>query len=267
MPERPSARRLAVGALALALAFLAIAPSLAATAPAPPVLPAQLARGFLVGLEVSPTGAGSSTELVYSVANPLPAALQNVSLRFELYAFNPYPGTGSTSLPDPAPALAGGGTTGTALTLGVGMLPANASGWNSPVRVVVPSGVPSGSYAIRDELDFTLNGSLYRLASIGEFSAEAWHNATVLPNGTPTLNLTRLGVSGVLPETSLVVPSAPGLDVALYALAGAAGALLLAGAYVAGRRRGPASSSGARSEVDGHHAPSAFGKSRSREGD
>jgi hypothetical protein len=112
------------------------------------------------------------------------------------------------------------------------------------VAVVVPSSAPLGDYAIRTGLDFGVNGSAYLLESRGYFSYDTWSNATAGAGGSPTLNLTRLGVSGVLPETALAVES----TTMPWVLGGlVAGALLLAGAgafYAV--RRGPRSSSGAR---------------------
>jgi hypothetical protein len=254
------------GALLL-FGLLLLAGAAPASAGAPPTLPAQDGRGFLPALSIDPAAPGTSVPLQYTVANPLPYAVSNVTLTFELYAFNALPGTGRTALPVPAPTLAGPAGGALALTIDLGGLAASSSRGRASVSIDVPAGAPEGTYAIRDAMSFELNSSRYDLASIGEFAPSVWHNATVLPNGTPTLNLTRLGVSGILPETALLVRSSQLLSAALYALLGAAGALVVAGAYVAGRRRGPGSRSGERSAPPESHAPSAFGNSRSSSGD
>ena len=92
-----------------------------------------------------------------------------------------------------------------------------------------------------------------------------WAAATELPNGSATLNLTVLGVSGVLPETAVVVAQSA-LPWLLAGVLGAAALLVGAGAWVY-FRRGPASNSGMRSADVDHQAPSAFGKRRTSDGD
>ncbi|MCI4348315.1 MAG: hypothetical protein L3J97_06850, partial [Thermoplasmata archaeon] len=66
--------------------------------------------------------------------------------------------------------------------------------------------------------------------SRGYFSAAAWAAATVLSNGTPTINASQLGVSGVVPETSILV-SGSSTPVALYAVLGVGLGLAGLGAY------------------------------------
>ncbi|MHB8352789.1 MAG: hypothetical protein ACYDFT_08925 [Thermoplasmata archaeon] len=234
----------------------------------PPTLPPTEGRAFLSGLEVAPIAPGSSAPLLFSVADPLAQPIANLTVTFELYAFNPFPGTGTGPLPSVAPGLSlDGGPAASSVTVALGTLGAGATNQSVPVNVGAPPGTPEGTYAVRDSVQFDGPGGVYRLASIGNFPPSVWQNATVLPNGTPTLNLTRLGVSGVIPETAVLVRSTAGLDTALYVILGAAGVLALAAVYVAGRRRGPASSSGAHAPPEESQAPRALGKSRSRDGD
>ncbi|HEV2316165.1 MAG TPA: hypothetical protein VGV89_01130 [Thermoplasmata archaeon] len=234
---------------------------------APPQLPVETARGFLPSLSVAPGTPGSSVTFGFALANPLAATLSNATLTLAFYGFNPYPGTGRVPLPTPAPSFVAGRLAGTSVSLAVGTVPPGTTGWNYPVSISIPDGTANGAYSIRDALSFDLNGSRYLLESVGNFAPSVWYNATVLANGTPTLNLTRLGVSGVLPETGLVVQSPGAVDDALYATLGVGGVLLVAGAYVALRGRGPSSRSGASSAPEDSHAPSALGNSRSNDGD
>jgi hypothetical protein len=259
--------RARAGPVLLAIALLGLALVPAPLRGAPALLPVALGREFLGGLSVAPTAPGGSSALDFELADPLPYAISNVTLTFEVYAFNPFPGTGRTAPPAEAPGLSGGGPAGPALTLAVGALGAHAVNWTAPVTVVAPPAAPSGTYAIRDRLSFEMNGTPYELASVGNFAPALWQNATVLPNGTPTVNLTRLGVSGILPETAILVRSNEAFDAGLYVLLGIGAALALAGTYVAMRPRGPRSRSGRSSAPEESQAPSALGKSRRSEGD
>lgn len=264
-PARRSRPR-ALGALLTALALLLVAGRTAGAAP--PALPAQDGRALLGGLGAAPTGPGGTSPLAFELTNPFGVPLFDVNLTFGVYGFNPFPGTGPAPLPAAAPTLSGPAGGGRNLTIPVGTLGARLSGWSTPVFLVVPASAPAGTYAVRDLLSFEMNGTAYRFASVGNFAPSVWNSATVLPNGTPTLNLSRLGVSGVLPETAILVRSTTGLDLALDGLLAAAVGFGLVALYVASRRRSGGSRSGARAPpAPENQAPSAFGTSRTREGD
>ena len=76
---------------------------------------------------------------------------------------------------------------------------------------------PQGTYFVRVELQFDYNGtgenSSYRMRSRGHFSSELWDEATSgnegdppgAHSGTGNVNLTLLGVDGILPDTSFSV--------------------------------------------------------------
>lgn len=269
-PSRSAAggmRWLAPGLLSLLLVVAAVTGPVRGDS-APPVLPPTEGREFLPQLAVSAIAPGESAPLLFSVANPLGQPITNVTVTFTLYAFNPFPGTGSGPLPSVIPGLSiGGGPTGPSVTAALGTLGAGATNISAPIDVEAPPGTPDGTYAVRDSIRFDRSGEVYLLASIGNFAPTVWQNATVLPNGTPTLNLTRLGVSGVIPETAVLVRSTTGLDDALYLILAAAIGFALAAVYAAGRRRGPASRSGAHPPPDDSQAPTALGKRRTNEGD
>ncbi len=136
---------------------------------------------------------------------------------------------------------------------------------NFSVGVAVPSGAADGIYAVRIALQFAAAGQNFLLESRGFFSATQWAQATQSANGTPTLNATRLGVSGVIAETSVLVQN-PAVAWALYAVLGVGLALVALGAYF-WSRSGPGTRSGARSGSPPHNAPRTLGNRRSRDGD
>ncbi|HYK93095.1 MAG TPA: NEW3 domain-containing protein [Thermoplasmata archaeon] len=209
-----------------------------------PVLPPGQFIEFLTGLDLPVTSPGSSVSLTGSLANPLSGPLTSVNVSFQFYAFNGFPGN------DTGPMPAGSAPTFVAPT-GPGAVdwvdaPSLSPGESVPIQlsIDVPSGASPGDYAVRTALDFVLNGTTYLLESRGYFSYSEWTNATVSPGGGSTLNVSRLGVSGVLPETALSVQTNP-IPIALYVLLGGALALAAVGGYYASRR-GPGSRSGAR---------------------
>lgn len=221
---------------------------------------------FLTGLAVPVATPGSTVTLSGTLADPAGfGALSAVNLTLALYGFNGYPGNDTGPLPsDGAPSFVDATSGTTLVTIDIGALAPGAATAISEA-IVVPSGAAAGAYAVRSQLSFVENGSPFLLESRGYFSYAAWTNATAGPNGTTTINLTRLGVSGILPETALPVVSNP-YPWALAALAGAAIVCAAAGGYYASRR-GPGSRVGAKAGAPESSAPSARGKSRTNDGD
>ena len=250
-------------ALVVLLSLLGVARD-GAAAPYPP-LPVGDDRGFLGNLSVPALAPGQSASLTFTVGDPLPTALSDAALTFEVYAFNGFPGnaTGPVVVAG-APVLSNATTSGSSVGVVIGGLAAGGVVHGS-VGVATASTTPSGAFAVRSALSFSSNGTEYRLESRGWFNASTWADATELPNGSATLNLTVLGVSGVSPETAIVV-SASSFPTILAGVLVAAAVLVGVGAWIY-FRRGPASSSGVARPPDDHQAPSAFGKSRTRDGD
>jgi hypothetical protein len=245
----PRATRTApLGPVAFALAavlLVALVPAPAARAASPPVLPIPLDPRFLTNLSAPSVTPGGSGRIVFGVSAPavLAAPLVGAVLTIEVYAFNGYPGNASAQLPvRNAPVLSNSTASGALVTVSLGTLPAGATHAGS-VGFSTSSDTPTGTFALRTALAFTLNGSGYRLASRGWFTQAAWDRATELPNGSATLNLSVLGVSGVIPETGLLVRTSD-WPWALGALLAGAFVLLGVGAWVYARR-GPGSRSGA----------------------
>lgn len=265
---RPRAGGLWPALLAIAVPALFVIPSTSAASPYP-ALPLATSNGFLAGLAVPVSAPGTSSTLTWNLHDPLGASLDRVQLRFELYAFNAYPGNATGPIGGgTVPGLSNGsGTFGGSATYALGSLAPKASDAGS-TQVLVPTGTPLGAYAVRTSLRFQVNGTDYYLASRGFFSAGAWSYATngsQAPAGRPTLNVSRLNVSGVLPETAVTV-LAPAQSLWIYGLLAAAIVAAGVGGYY-GVRRGPASSSGARTPPEETSAESAFGNSRTSDGD
>ncbi|MCI4344756.1 MAG: hypothetical protein L3J87_03930 [Thermoplasmata archaeon] len=256
----------ALGVLAFATVLLLPA---ASGAPAYPVLPLATSNGFLAHLAVPVTAPGSSSSFTWTLHDPLPSSLAQVVVRFELYAFNAYPGNATGPIGGgTVPELSNGsGSFAGVVSYAFSSL-ASSSSESGSTQVLVPTGTPLGDYAVRTSLRFEVNGTGFYLASRGFFSASSWSYATNgshAPTGLPSLNVSRLNVSGVLPETAVTV-LAPTQSLWIYGLL--AGAIIAAGVggYY-GLRRGPTSSSGARTPPDESRADRAFGNNRTSDGD
>ncbi|MCI4355643.1 MAG: hypothetical protein L3K18_00665 [Thermoplasmata archaeon] len=264
-----ASRRAALALFVVVSVLLVSLPPLSAASP--PVLPVVLFGEFLGNLSMPALSPGQSGGVAFSVGDPLPTAITRVVLTLDVYEFNAYPGNATG--PPPASGTpefsSAGSPTGPSLVLDVGTLTPGGSAFISPTTVAVsvaaPANSPDGTYAVRFSLTFDANGSSYVLESRGFFSAAAWQSATSAPGGTSTLNVSRLGVSGVLPESAVLVRSNP-FPLALALVLGGALVLAALGGYWA-LRRGPGSKSGATGGPPPNHADTAFGKRRSKDGD
>src|SRR5208283_1724104 len=232
--------------LAVALALVALtAGSSPAEAAGYPPLPLAFDGTFLSILSAPDLTPGSSGALTFQVADPASfAPMSAVTLTLDVYAFNAFPGNASSSVSSAgAPVLVTPTTSGAFANLS---LPSLTPGTHvdGSVDVATTASTSAGTYAVRTSLSFLANGTVYRLESRGWFTARLWAAATELPNGSLTLNLTVLGVSGVTAETAVQVTSS-NWDWALGLILGAAIVLVGAGAWVYFRRDAK-SSSGAR---------------------
>jgi len=217
-----------------------------AQADAYPPLPVELGRQLVGNLSAPSLAPGASGSVGFTVADPFAGAIQGITLTLQVYAFNGFPGNATSLVPVAgAPILTTATTSGPSANVSVGSL-VSGGVYHGSVGVTTSSSTPSGTYAVRTALSFTsvANSTAYRLESRGWFDEATWRAATELPNGSVTLNLSKLGVSGVSPETAILVSSADwgwvlgGVLAAAVVLAGAA-----AWVYF---RRGPGSTSGAR---------------------
>ncbi len=241
------ALRTAVSVVAVFLAAALVvlgAPALVAS-PYPPA-PEPGSR-YLSALSAPTVSPGDGTRLSFVVSNPTTnETLAGVLVTFAVYAFNGYPGDASTLLPVAnAPALSNATSSGPRANVSVGTLGPGAS-YAGSVGVVTSAATPAGTFAIRTAVSFSVGPTPYRMESRGWFSEGAWQNATLAPNGTGTVNLSRLNVSGIVPETAVLVRTAD-WSVVLDALLATGLVLIGVGAYVYFRRTGgPSSRSGTR---------------------
>ncbi len=262
LPLRPSF----AAALALVVLLLAVAPT--GRAAGPPTAPLALDRDLLSNLSAPSVAPGGTSVVSFRLADPSWfGELKNVTVELELYALNGYPGDDVESLPvSGAPVLDAGGLSGRGVNLTLATVPPGSS-TDGSASFATSASTPTGTYAIRTKVTFTENGSAYRFESRGWFSESAWENATTGTGGAATVNASRLGVSGIVPETAVYVAPSD--------WPWAIGALLAVGFVLVGLgawlyfRRGPGSRSGAAkpAPAGATNAPSAFGSRRSSPGD
>jgi hypothetical protein len=242
-----SCLRAPIVAAALMLTFFLLVGGSAGARGAPfPPLPIALDRDFVGNLSGPTMVPGAQTALTFSVSNPLSGTIANVVVTLAVYAFNGFPGNATSTVPIAgAPTLSSATGSGTTVTVPCYSILSHDHRDES-VGVVTSASTPAGAFAVRVAMSFTLapNGTAYELESRGWFSDATWKAATELPNGSATLNLSVLGVSGVLPETAVYVANSS-WDWVLGAVLAAAIVLVGAAAWVY-FRKGPGSTSGTR---------------------
>ena len=264
--HRPAALAALAAVLLGTAPLLAVAP--AARAAPYPTAPLALDRELLSNLTAPSIGPGGTSSIGFRLFDPTSFfPLGRLVLTFEVYALNGFPGDEVGPVPvSNAPVLENATASGVSVNVTLASLAPGAAHTGS-VAVVTASSTPTGTYAIRTALSFVANSTDYRFESRGWFSASAWQNATSGPNGSATVNASRLGVSGVLPETAVyVAPS--GWPVALAALVAIGLVVVGLGAWLYFRRAGRSSSgTGKADEPGATNAPRALGNSRSSPGD
>lgn len=264
--RRPIAPAVVTAVVLVGLGLITTGPG-AGAAVYPPA-PVAFDRQILSNLTAPSVGPGGSTNLGFRLYDPPHFfALARIVLSLQVYALNGYPGNAVGSVPVAnAPVLENSSASGLSVNITLSSLAPNASFVGS-VHVVTSSSTPAGTYAVRTELSFTANSTDYLFRSRGWFTEAAWENATEGPNGSATVNASRLGVSGIVPETAVyVAPS--GWPVALGALVAVGLVLVGLGAWLY-FRKGPGSSSGTGNDppAGATKAPRALGKSRRSPGD
>ena len=229
-------------AVALAVLFVLLPNPVAASSPP---LPLAYDGTLLSNLSAPSLAPGASGTLSFRVADPASfGPMSSVLLTLQVYAFNAFPGNATSTITTAGtPVLVTPSASGTSVNLTLDPLSPGTSEPGS-VGVVTSDNTPSGDFAVRSALSFRANGTQFLLESRGWFTASEWAAATELPGGATTLNLTVLGVSGVTPETAILITSSS-WDWALGLLLGGALVLVGLGAFVY-FRRGPKSSSGVR---------------------
>lgn len=248
----------------LAIGVAALAPTGTASAASYPPLPVFVGNHLLGNLSGPTLNAGSSGSLGLTVQDLLQWPMSGIALTLDIYAVGSNAGPATPIGNSIAPLLTGtNGVSGSNITFPVLSL---APGQVATITVPVTTAASIGpaSFLIRTALGFTANGTQYRLESRGWFDSTVWQNATELANGSATLNLAALGVSGVTPESSIIVQTVTWVWV-VYGMVAGAIALVGLGAFFYFRRTG--SSAGAKRSPGASQAPSALGKRRKSEGD
>ncbi|MGA9838920.1 MAG: hypothetical protein WBF81_08410 [Thermoplasmata archaeon] len=266
--RRTGRRGRAVAPVAGTVVALLVLVALGAGARAAGYPPVPLAddRGFLGNLSAPYLAPGDAGAITFTVGDPLSTGITGTELTLQVYAFNGFPGNATADVPvSGAPVLSNATGSGGLVVVAVGTLTPGGLAYRGSVEVATSVSTPSGTFAVRAALTFEANGTEYLLESRGWFTAAQWAAATELPGGGATLNLSLLGVSGVIPETAVLVQSSS-FPWALTGILAGAVVLVGLGAWVY-FRRGPGSSSGMRSADDDHHAPRAFGSKRTSDGD
>lgn len=244
MSSPPGAVRRVAVASVLALLALAASSGFEGSAGAttyPPL--SEPGRAFLSNLSAPSIAPGGSTSVAFQISDPENFSLDGATLTLAVYAFDGYPGgTGGTLSVANAPLLSNGSASGGVVNVSLGTVAPGESRRGS-VSLTSSPDTPAGTFAIRTALSFHAAAQPYRLASRGWFSASVWQAATDGPNGSGTVNLTVLNVSGILAETAVLVrPSY--WPVVLGVLLAVGLGLVGVGAWVY-FRRGASSSSGA----------------------
>lgn len=221
--------------VAVALVVL-VAPVRPVAAVSFPALPIAFDRTFLSNLSGPDLTPGNSGSLAFEVGDPSGfSAMSSIVLTLDVYAFNAFPGNATSTVASAGtPLLVTPSASATVVNLSLGALSPRTQETGS-VGVVTATNTPAGTFAVRTALSFVANGTSYRLESRGWFPTALWDAATTLPNGSATLNLTMLGVSGVTAETAILVSSSS-WDWALAFILGASLLLVGAGAFVYFRR-------------------------------
>ncbi len=245
----------------LAAAGIAALPARAAGAPPLPLALDRLFVNNLTGAELAPGTLGS---ISLKVSNPLSDPMSSTQLTVAVYAFNAFPGNATSGVDvASAPLLSNATSSGLEVNESFGVL-AVRQVVSVSVPVQTSAATPSGTFAVRTALRFVENGTGYLLESRGWFTAATWALATAGPNGSADVNLSQLGVSGITPETSVLVQSND-FEYAIWAILGAGILVVGVGAWLYFRRVN--SRSGTRPVPAETQAPSAFGKRRTRDGD
>ncbi|MCL4325048.1 MAG: hypothetical protein M1144_06275 [Candidatus Thermoplasmatota archaeon] len=234
----------------------------AASAAPPPVLPPNFGERAL-SLSSGTIASGASGSFQATFTNPFSQSLASVSLTFQIYNWSAADNSsGGTLGPSDgwAPSFANAGSNPRLLQVSLSSVAAGASE-NIERSVTVPSGCPAGSYFVRDQGNLTLaNGTRYVFLSRGYFSDALWAKATQGAGNTSKLNLTVLNVSGIFPESAIVVSSGA-LATWIWAFLALSLVLAAIGGYLWVKTRPqPASTSGAKPRFLRKKADRAFGK-------
>lgn len=151
--------------------------------------------------QIVPGGTGTYQ---FTVRNRYDGAIQNASLTVEIYKWATLEDAKDIGMVSDPPQIKEGlkQSYSTAFSLGPNQ--------TIDVRISISSGTktPQGTYFVRQMVQFQYNGTHLLMKSRGYFTNKEWDNATTNVNQSRAaggINLTMLGVDGILPDSSFSV--------------------------------------------------------------
>ncbi len=148
---------------------------------------------------------GASGSYRFSVRNRYNGTLENATLTVEIYKWATLEDAQDIGKVSSAPEIAEGAGQGYDA-------PSFSLGSNRTTTIRISIGTskstPQGTYFVRQMMQFDYNGSHLSMKSRGFFTNREWDNATTNVNGSRAvggINLTMLGVDGILPDSSFSV--------------------------------------------------------------
>ena len=148
---------------------------------------------------------GASGVYQFAVRNRYNGTIENASLSVEIYRWATLEDSRDIDRISDAPFITNGSQQGyTAPVFSLG------SNQTAMIRLTISTSkqTPEGTYFVRQMLGFSYNGSALLMKSRGYFTGKDWDNATTNVNDTRAeggINLTMLGVDGILPDSSFSV--------------------------------------------------------------
>jgi hypothetical protein len=152
--------------------------------------------------QIVPGGSGSYG---FSVRNRYNGTIQNASLTIEIYKWATLEDAKNIEkISDPPEISEGSRQSYTAPVFSLG--PNQTASFK--ISILTAKQTPQGTYFVKQMMQFSYNGSHLLMKSRGYFSNKEWDNATTNVNGSRAvggINLTLLGVDGILPDSSFSV--------------------------------------------------------------
>jgi hypothetical protein len=148
---------------------------------------------------------GSSGTYQFTVRNRYNGTMENASLTVEIYKWATLEDAKDIGRISEPPRISGGVRQNYSTPVF-----SLASNGTETIKVTISTSgqTPEGTYFVRQMVRFSYNGNELLMKSRGYFTSREWDNATTNVNGTRAvggINLTMLGVDGLLPDSSFSV--------------------------------------------------------------
>ena len=148
---------------------------------------------------------GGSGGYQFTVRNRYNGTFDNASLTVEIYKWATLEEARDIEHVFSPPRISEGA--GQSYTAAISSLGPNQT-YSLKIAISSSKSTPQGTYFVRHGIQFDYNGSHLLMKSRGFFSNRLWDNATTNQNGSRAvggINLTMLGVDGILPDSSFSV--------------------------------------------------------------